>query len=124
MTGKVLNHYTELCNSVSDFVVSLYTSEESLGVADIKAALWAVAEDFGIKADEVVRVLKDNNDIPAQADKLIGDDLVYVRITGSLFAHVSNIASIIYDIEQGLHAVGAVNEMIGTLLILGEAGYE
>lgn len=123
MTDKVLNHYTELCNSVSDFVVSLYTSDESLGVADIKAALWAVAEDFGIKADEVVQVLKDNNDIPAQADKLIGDDLVYVRITGSLFAHVSNIASIIYDIEQGLHAVGAINEMIGTILILEEAGY-
>lgn len=124
MTDKVLNHYTELCNSVSDFVVSLYTSDESLGVADIKAALWAVAEDFGIKADEVVQVLKDNNDIAAQADKLIGDDLVYVRITGSLFAHVSNIASIIYDIEQGLHAVGAINEMIGTLLILEEACYE
>lgn len=124
MTDKVLNHYTALCNSVSDFVVSLYTSDESLGVADIKAALWAVAEDFGIKADEVVQVLKDNNDIPAQADKLTGDDLVYVRITGSLFAHVSNIASIIYDIEQGLHAVGAINEMIGTLLILEEAGYE
>lgn len=123
MTDKVLNHYTELCNSVSDFVVSLYTSDESLGVADIKAALWAVAEDFGIKADEVVQVLKDNNDIPAQADKLTGDDLVYVRITGSLFAHVSNIASIIYDIEQGLHAVGAINEMIGTILILEEAGY-
>lgn len=123
MTDKVLNHYTELCNSVSDFVVSLYTSEESLGVADIKAALWAVAEDFGIKADEVVQVLKDNNDIAAQAAKLTGDDLVYVRITGSLFAHVSNIASIIYDIEQGLHAVGAVNEMIGTILILEEAGY-
>lgn len=123
MTDKVLHHYTELCNSVSDFVVSLYTSEESLGVADIKAALWAVAEDFGIKADEVVQVLKDNNDIAAQADKLTGDDLVYVRITGSLFAHVSNIASIIYDIEQGLHAVGAINEMIGTTLILEEAGY-
>lgn len=123
MTDKVLNHYTDLCNSVSDFVVSLYTSDESLGVSDIKAALWAVAEDFGIKADEVVQVLQDNNDIAAQADKLTGDGLVYVRITGSLFAHTSNIASIIYDIEQGLHAVGAINEMIGTLLILEEAGY-
>lgn len=123
MTDKVLNHYTELCNSVSDFVVSLYTSDESLGVCDIKAALWAVAEDFGITADGVVQVLKDNNDITAQAGKLTGDELVYVRITGSLFAHVSNIASIIYDIEQGLHAVGAINEMIGTLLILEEMGY-
>lgn len=123
MTDKVLNHYTELCNSVSDFVVSLYTSDESLGVGDIKTALWAVAEDFGITADEVVQVLKDNNDITAQAGKLAGDELVYVRITGSLFAHVSNIASIIYDIEQGLHAVGAINEMIGTLLILEEMGY-
>lgn len=123
MSDKAIINYSELCTAVSEFVTSLHTYDESQSLHDVKAALWAVAEDFGIKADEVVQVLKDNNDIPAQAAKLTEDELVYVRITGSLFAHTSNIASIIYDIEQGLHAVGAINEMIGTILILEEVGY-
>lgn len=120
---KAIYNYTALCTAVSNFVTSLNSSDEADSLGKVKTALWAVAADFGIKADEVVTVLKENNDIPLKAAKLTEDELVYVRITGSLFAHTSNIASIIYDIEQGLHAVGAINEMIGTILILEEVGY-
>lgn len=120
----VLNAYTLLVESVSEFITSLYTETEADSVAPIARNLAYLSKEFGVNAKEVVKVLREHNDIPAQAEKLVGDELLYVRITGSLFAHLSNIASVIYDVEQGVQAVEVFNEMLGTLLILQEFGYE
>lgn len=119
----VLNAYTLLVESVSEFCTSLYTDFEAGSVTPIARNLAYLSQQFGVNADEVVKVLREHNDIPAQAEKLAGDEMLYVRITGSLFAHLSNIASVIYDVEQGVQAVEVFNEMLGTLLILEEVGY-
>lgn len=120
----VLKSYITLVNSVSRFVTSLSNEIESEGVAPIFDNLKSLSNEFGVNADEVIRLMREHNDISEQAYKLTGDDLLYVRIAGSLFAHLSNIASIIYDVEQGVQAVEVFNEMLGTLLILQELGYE
>lgn len=119
----VLNAYTLLVESVSEFCTSLYTDFEAGSVTPIARNLAYLSQQFGVNAEEVVKVLREYNDIPAQAEKLAGDGMLYVRITGSLFAHLSNIASVIYDVEQGVQAVEVFNEMLGTLLILEEVGY-
>lgn len=120
----VLKSYMILVNSVSRFVTSLSNDIESEGVTPIFDNLKSLSNEFGVNADEVIRLMREHNDISEQAYKLTGDDLLYVRIAGSLFAHLSNIASIIYDVEQGVQAVEVFNEMLGTLLILQELGYE
>ena len=120
----VLNAYTLLVESVSEFITSLYTETEADSVSPIARNLAYLSKEFGVNAEEVVKVLREHNDIPAQATELESDELLYVRITGTLFAHLSNIASVIYDVEQGVQALEVFNEMLGTLLILQEVGYE
>lgn len=121
---NVLNAYTLLVESTCKFITSLNLSDtETESVAPIARNLAYLSQQFGVNAEEVVKVLRKYNDIPTQAAKLESDGLLYVRITGSLFAHLSNIASVIYDVEQGVQAVEVFNEMLGTLLILEELGY-
>lgn len=120
----VLNAYTLLVESVSEFCISLNTETEAGSVSSIARNLAYLSKEFGVNAEEVVKILREYNDIPAQAAELESDELLYVRITGTLFAHLGDIASVIYDVEQGVHAVEVFNEMLGTLLILEEVGYE
>lgn len=121
-TKDVACAFQNLSYEVSRYVVDLYNDAEPT-VSSIKSDLKVLAKLYGLDLDLVAEQMQQHNDLPAKAEKLLQDPLVYLRIVGSLSAHISGIAAVLYDPEQGLIAVEVMSELLGTLLVLEEAGY-
>ena len=114
--------FQNLSYEVSRFIGDLYTDMEPM-VDCIKSDLAQLAKLYGADLALVEEQMQQHNDIPAKAEKLLEDPLVYLRIVGSLSAHLGNIAAVLYDPEQGLVAVEVLGELLGTVLVLEAAGY-
>lgn len=114
--------FQNLSYEVSRFIQDLYNDAEPV-VSGILSDLHQLGKIYGADLKLVAEQMQQHNDIPAKAEKLLEDPLVYLRIVGSLAAHLGNIAAVLYDPEQGLVAVEVLGELLGTLLVLEAAGY-
>ena len=114
--------FQNLSYEVSRFIGDLYNDTEPT-VSSIKSDLVLLGKVYGADLALVEEQMQQHNDIPAKAEKLLEDPLVYLRIVGSLSAHLGNIAAVLYDPEQGLVAVEVLGELLGTVLVLEAAGY-
>lgn len=121
-TKEIQTAFQDLSRKVSVFVLDLYYDSEPDSY-EIKEYVFRLAKLYGADLALVEEQMQQHNDIPAKAEKLLEDPLVYLRIVGSLAAHLGNIAAVLYDPEQGLVAVEVLGELLGTLLVLQEAGY-
>lgn len=121
-TKEVQTAFQNLSYEVSRFVGDLYNDAEPV-VSGILSDLHLLGKIYGADLKLVAEQMHQHNDIPAKAEKLLEDPLVYLRIVGSLSAHLGNIAAVLYDPEQGLVAIEVMGELLGTLLVLQEAGY-
>lgn len=121
-TYSVYTEFQNLSYEVSQFIRDLYNdAEPSLG--GVREILLVLGKIYGADLDLVADQMQRHNDIPAKAEKLLEDPLVYMRIVGSLAAHLGNIAAVLYDPEQGLVAVEVLGELLGTVLIFEAMGY-
>lgn len=114
--------FQSLSYDVGTFIKDLHIDNEP-SVRDIKSVLMHLGALYGADLALVEEQMQQHNDIPAKAEKLLEDPLVYLRIVGSLSAHLGNIAAVLYDPEQGLVAVEVLGELLGTVLVLEAAGY-
>lgn len=121
-TKEIQTAFQNLSYEVSRFIGDLYTDNCPM-VTFIKADLVMLGKVYGADLALVEEQMQQHNDIPAKAEKLLEDPMVYLRIVGSLSAHLGNIAAVLYDPEQGLVAVEVLGELLGTVLVLQEAGY-
>ena len=121
-TKEIQTAFQNLSYEVSRFIGDLYNDAEPV-VSGILSDLHLLGKLYGADLKLVAEQMQQHNDIPAKAEKLLEDPMVYLRIVGSLAAHLGNIAAVLYDPEQGLVAVEVLGELLGTLLVLQEAGY-
>lgn len=121
-TKEIQTAFQNLSYEVSRFIGDLYNDAEPT-VSSIKSDLVMLGKVYGADLALVEEQMQQHNDIPAKAEKLLEDQLVYLRIVGSLAAHLGNIAAVLYDPEQGLVAVEVLGELLGTVLVLEAAGY-
>lgn len=121
-TKEIQTAFQNLSYEVSRFIGDLYNDAEPT-VSSIKSDLVLLGKVYGADLALVEEQMQQHNDIPAKAEKLLEDPLVYLRIVGSLSAHLGNIAAVLYDPEQGLVAVEVMGELLGTVLVLETAGY-
>lgn len=121
-TKEIQTAFQNLSYEVSRFIGDLYNDTEPT-VSCIKSDLVLLSKIYGADLALVEEQMQQHNDIPAKAEKLLEDPLVYLRIVGSLAAHLGNIAAVLYDPEQGLVAVEVLGELLGTVLVLEAAGY-
>lgn len=121
-TKEIQTAFQNLSYEVSRFIGDLYNDAEPT-VSCIKSDLVLLGKIYGANLALVEEQMQQHNDIPAKAEKLLEDPLVYLRIVGSLAAHLGNIAAVLYDPEQGLVAVEVLGELLGTVLVLEAAGY-
>lgn len=121
-TKEIQTAFQNLSYEVSRFIGDLYNDAEPT-VSSIKSDLVLLGKVYGADLALVEEQMQQHNDIPAKAEKLLEDPMVYLRIVGSLAAHLGNIAAVLYDPEQGLVAVEVLGELLGTLLVLEAAGY-
>lgn len=121
-TKEIQTAFQNLSYEVSRFIGDLYNDAEPT-VSSIKSDLVLLGKVYGADLALVEEQMQQYNDIPAKAEKLLEDPLVYLRIVGSLSAHLGNIAAVLYDPEQGLVAVEVMGELLGTVLVLEAAGY-
>lgn len=89
---------------------------------DIYDALDKLAALYGMDLELAATAFKEHNDIAAHADKLKGDDLVLIRIVGTLSIGLAEIGSCIYDVDQSLRTPEVIGDMLGTVLVLSELG--
>lgn len=120
---KVLGAYKNLAIAVGDalYAAALY----GLGPAcldTIYDALDKLAALYGMDLELAATAFKEHNDIAAHADKLKGDDLVLIRIVGTLSIGLAEIGSCIYDVDQSLRTPEVIGDMLGTVLVLSELG--
>lgn len=121
-TKEIQTAFQNLSYEVSRFIQDLYNDAEPT-VSCIKSDLVLLGKVYGADLTLVEEQMQQHNDIPAKAEKLLEDPLVYLRIVGSLAAHLGNIAAVLYDPEQGLVAVEVLGELLGTVLIFEAMGY-
>lgn len=121
-TKEIQTAFQNLSYEVSRFIGDLYNDAEPV-VSGILSDLHLLGKIYGADLKLVAEQMQQHNDIPAKAEKLLEDPLVYLRIVGSLSAHLGNIAAVLYDPEQGLVAVEVMGELLGTVLVLEAAGY-
>ncbi|MBU8970824.1 hypothetical protein KSS88_18430 [Bacillus altitudinis] len=121
-TKEIQTAFQNLSYEVSRFIGDLYNDSEPT-VSCIKSDLVLLGKVYGSDLALVEEQMQQHNDIPAKAEKLLEDPLVYLRIVGSLAAHLGSIAAVLYDPEQGLVAVEVLVGLLGTVLVLEAAGY-
>lgn len=121
-TKEIQTAFQDLSYAVGCFFADLYCDSDPM-LTNIKLCLEDLAALYGADLALVEEQMQQHNDIPAKAEKLLEDPLVYLRIVGSLAAHLGNIAAVLYDPEQGMVAVEVLGELLGTLLVLEAAGY-
>ncbi len=118
---KVLDAYKKLvlavgyvnCGAVQDFD----NGDQLRAVYD---ALDKLASLYGVDLELAATAFKEHNDLAAHADKLRGDDLVLIRIVGTLSVGLAEIGSCIYDVDQSLRTPEVIGDMLGTVLVLSE----
>ena len=118
---QVLNAYKNLAIAVSaavqDAAVCAVRVYNLCGVYD---ALDKLAALYGMDLDLAATAFREHNDLAAHADKLRGDDLVLIRVVGTLSVGLAEIGSCIYDVDQSLRTPEVIGDMLGTVLVLSE----
>lgn len=118
---QVLNAYKNLAKAVSSVVydqASDYVADSQLDV--LYDALDKLAALYGMDLELAATAFKEHNDLAAHADKLRGDDLVLIRVVGTLSVGLAEIGSCIYDVDQSLRTPEVIGDMLGTVLVLSE----
>ena len=118
---KVLDAYKKLVLAVSS-VTHDAASDLDHGdqLSDVYDALDKLAALYGMDLELAATAFKEHNDLAAHADKLRGDDLVLIRVVGTLSIGLAEIGSCIYDADQSLRTPEVIGDMLGTVLVLSE----
>lgn len=118
---KVLDAYKNLAISVSAVVydAAVY-GVRTHRLDDVYSALDKLAALYGMDLELAATAFKEHNDLAAHADKLRGDDLVLIRVVGTLSIGLAEIGSCIYDADQSLRTPEVIGDMLGTVLVLSE----
>lgn len=124
---KVLDAYKNLARTVTSALHDAVMYDEVLcgGVRisrlkDVYDALDALAALYGMDLDLAATAFEEHNDLAAHANKLRGDDLVLIRVVGTLSIGLADIGSCIYDVDQSLRTPEVIGDMLGTVLVLSE----
>lgn len=118
---KVLDAYKNLAVAVGDALYSAALYD--LGTARLDTiydALDKLAALYGMDLELAATAFREHNDLVAHADKLRGDDLVLIRVVGTLSVGLAEIGSCIYDVDQSLRTPEVIGDMLGTVLVLSE----
>lgn len=118
---KVLDAYKNLAIAVSAVVydAAVY-GVRTHRLDDVYSALDKLAALYGMDLELAATAFKEHNDLAAHADKLRGDDLVLIRVVGTLSIGLAEIGSCIYDADQSLRTPEVIGDMLGTVLVLSE----
>lgn len=124
---KVLDAYKNLARTVTVALHDAVMYDEVLcgGVRinrlkDVYDALDELAALYGMDLELAATAFEEHNDLAAHADKLRGDDLVLIRVVGTLSIGLAEIGSCIYDADQSLRTPEVIGDMLGTVLVLSE----
>lgn len=118
---KVLDAYKKLVLAVSSVTYDAASDlDHGDQLSDVYDALDKLAALYGMDLELAATAFKEHNDIAAHADKLKGDDLVLIRIVGTLSIGLAEIGSCIYDVDQSLRTPEVIGDMLGTVLVLSE----
>ena len=119
--NKVLDAYKNLAITVSAAVYDAAAySIRNISLDDIYNALDELAALYGMDLELAATAFREHNDLAAHADKLRGDNLVLIRIVGTLSIGLAEIGSCIYDVDQSLRTPEVIGDMLGTVLVLSE----
>ncbi|QCG76606.1 hypothetical protein [Klebsiella phage KPR2] len=120
---QVLNAYKNLAIAVSAVVYDAAVYGVRIRrLDDVYDALDKLAALYGMDLELAATAFKEHNDMAAHADKLRGDDLVLIRVVGTLSIGLAEIGSCIYDVDQSLRTPEVIGDMLGTVLVLSELG--
>lgn len=120
---KVLDAYKNLAITVSAVVYDAAVYGVRIHrLDDVYSALDKLATLYGMDLELAATAFKEHNDLAAHADKLRGDDLVLIRVVGTLSIGLAEIGSCIYDADQSLRTPEVIGDMLGTVLVLSELG--
>lgn len=118
---KVLDAYKNLAIAVSAVVYDAAVYGVRIHRLDgVYDALDKLAALYGMDLELAATAFKEHNDLAAHADKLRGDDLVLIRVVGTLSVGLAEIGSCIYDVDQSLRTPEVIGDMLGTVLVLSE----
>ncbi|UVX29018.1 hypothetical protein A1r_00029 [Klebsiella phage VLCpiA1r] len=118
---QVLNAYKNLAIAVSAVVYDAAVYGVRIRrLDDVYDALDKLAALYGMDLELAATAFKEHNDLAAHADKLRGDDLVLIRVVGTLSIGLAEIGSCIYDVDQSLRTPEVIGDMLGTVLVLSE----
>lgn len=118
---KVLDAYKNLAIAVSAVVYDAAVYGVRIHRLDaVYDALDKLAALYGMDLELAATAFKEHNDLAAHADKLRGDDLVLIRVVGTLSIGLAEIGSCIYDADQSLRTPEVIGDMLGTVLVLSE----
>lgn len=118
---KVLDTYKNLAIAVSAVVYDAAVYGVRIHRLDgVYDALDKLAALYGMDLELAATAFKEHNDLAAHADKLRGDDLVLIRVVGTLSIVLAEIGSCIYDVDQSLRTPEVIGDMLGTVLVLSE----
>lgn len=118
---KVLDAYKNLAITVSAVVYDAAVYGIRIHrLDDVYDALDKLAALYGMDLELAATAFREHNDLAAHADKLRGDDLVLIRIVGTLSIGLAEIGSCIYDVDQSLRTPEVIGDMLGTVLVLSE----
>ncbi len=118
---QVLNAYKNLAIAVSAVVYDAAVYGVRVHrLDDVYDALDKLADLYGMDLELAATAFREHNDLAAHADKLRGDDLVLIRVVGTLSIGLAEIGSCIYDVDQSLRTPEVIGDMLGTVLVLSE----
>lgn len=118
---KVLEAYKNLSITVGAAVYDAAAcGVHDISLDNIYDALDELAALYGMDLELAATAFKEHNDLAAHADKLRGDDLVLIRVVGTLSIGLAEIGSCIYDVDQSLRTPEVIGDMLGTVLVLSE----
>lgn len=118
---QVLNAYKNLAIAVSAVVYDAAVYGVRIRrLDDVYDELGKLAALYGMDLELAATAFKEHNDLAAHADKLRGDDLVLIRVVGTLSIGLAEIGSCIYDADQSLRTPEVIGDMLGTVLVLSE----
>lgn len=118
---QVLNAYKNLAIAVSAVVYDAAVYGVRIHrLDDVYDELGKLAALYGMDLELAATTFKEHNDLAAHADKLRGDDLVLIRVVGTLSIGLAEIGSCIYDADQSLRTPEVIGDMLGTVLVLSE----
>lgn len=118
---QVLNAYKKLAIAVSDATYDAAAcGVHAIGLDAVYDALDKLAALYGMDLELAATAFREHNDLAAHADKLRGDELVLIRVVGTLSIGLAEIGSCIYDVDQSLRTPEVIGDMLGTVLVLSE----